>query len=263
MGTSRRKVLAIGLAALALLSLPAVAAGSHAWGNYHWERASNPVSLTLVDNVTSGWDGYLISAESDWETSTVLTLGIVPGAGAKGKTCKAISGQINVCNNTYGNNGWLGVATIWISGSHISQATVKVNDTYFNSATYNTPAWRRLVMCQEVGHTFGLDHQDETFDNANLGTCMDYTNDPDGGTGGAASNDPSNEHPNNHDYSQLSAIYAHLDGGGGVPSPTSLSGSAPRDPRAPAAWGRAIDDDLYVLSVGGGQMIFTHVYWAR
>lgn len=37
---------------------------------------------------------------------------------------------------------------------------------------------RCLVTCQEVGHTFGLDHRDENFDNGNLGTCMDYTNDP-------------------------------------------------------------------------------------
>ena len=52
----------------------------------------------------------------------------------------------------------------------------EVNDTYFNTAKYNTPVWRNLVMCQEVGHTLGLDHQDEIFDNVNLGTCMDYTN---------------------------------------------------------------------------------------
>jgi hypothetical protein len=40
-----------------------------------------------------------------------------------------------------------------------------VNDTYFNTPKYDTSAWRNLVMCQEVGHTLGLDHQDEDFDN--------------------------------------------------------------------------------------------------
>jgi hypothetical protein len=255
--------LAIGVATSILLALPAIASGNHSWGNYHWERSSNPVSLTLVDNVTSGWDGYLTTAEADWEQSSVLTLGITAGGGAKGKTCKAISGRINVCNSTYGNNGWLGVATIWASGSHITQATVKVNDTYFNTSTYNTGPWRRLVMCQEVGHTFGLDHQDETFDNANLGTCMDYTNDPDGGSGGASNSDPNNEHPNAHDYNQLASIYSHLDGGGGGGAPAALpNGTGARDPRAPASWGRAIRDDLYVW-VGQGQVIFTHVFWVR
>ena len=91
------------------------------------------------------------------------------------------------------------------------QGTTKVNDSYFNTAAYNKPAWRYLVMCQEVGHTFGLDHQDETKTNANLGTCMDYTNDPDGGAGGASATDPSNEQPNQHDYDQLVSIYTHTD----------------------------------------------------
>jgi hypothetical protein len=262
-GTSRRKLLAIGLATSILLALPAIASGNHSWGSYHWARSSNPVSLTLVDNVTAAWDSYLDVAQADWDQSAVLAFTQATGSGAKGKTCKAISGQINVCNNTYGNNGWLGVATIWASGSHITQATVKVNDTYFNTASYNTPPWRRLVMCQEVGHTFGLDHQDETFDNANLGTCMDYTNDPDGGPGGASNNDPSNEHPNSHDYNQLLTIYSHLDGGGGGGAPAALpNGTGARDPRAPASWGRAIRDDLYVW-VGQGQVIFTHVFWVR
>ncbi|MEP7130556.1 MAG: hypothetical protein ABI770_05450 [Sphingomicrobium sp.] len=88
---------------------------------------------------------------------------------------------------------------------------MKLNDTYFNSAQYNTPAWRNLVSCQEVGHTYGLDHQDETFDNYNLGTCMDYTNAPSGGVVGGFNYGPSNVAPNAHDYSELSTIYSHLD----------------------------------------------------
>jgi hypothetical protein len=106
-----------------------------------------------------------------------------------------------VCNAKYGNNGWLGIASIWISGSHITQGTVKMNDTYFNTATYNKPSWKQMVLCQEIGHTFGLDHQDENFNNQNLGTCMDYSNDParDDGQG-------NNLHPNAHDYNQLAHI---------------------------------------------------------
>jgi hypothetical protein len=56
---------------------------------------------------------------------------------------------------------------------------------------------------REVGHTFGLDHQDVNFDNPNLGTCMDYTSNPDG--------PPANTHPNKHDYDELVTIYSHLD----------------------------------------------------
>jgi hypothetical protein len=77
-----------------------------------------------------------------------------------------------------------------------------MNDSYFSQAQYNTPAWRQLVMCQEPGHTLGLDHQDENFNNPNLGTCMDYTNSP--GT---------NQHPNKGDYDQLECIYDPADNG--------------------------------------------------
>ena len=55
------------------------------------------------------------------------------------------------------------------------------------------------MSCQEVGHTLGLDHEDENFNNANLGTCMGYTKSP-----------STNQHPNKHDYDQLLSIYSHL-----------------------------------------------------
>ena len=170
-------------------------------------REGSTFTLAVGDNVSSAWDSYLNTAISDWSASTVLNLAKVAG-GTRPRQCKATSGRIEVCNDAYGNNGWLGIARISVSGTHITAATTRVNDSYFNTATYNTPAWRRLVMCQEVGHDFGLDHQDETFNNPNLGTCMDYTSDPDGG----GFYGPSNEHPNKHDYDQLDTIYRHLDG---------------------------------------------------
>src|SRR3989338_7937410 len=205
------------VAATALVSLGAVASiayADHSWGGYHWARSANPFTLKLGDNVST-WDSYLGTTSSDWSVSTVLDTEVVPGNtnALKGKNtprnCVPTNGRVEVCNSTYGKNGWLGVAQIWVSGGHITQGTVKVNDTYFNTAKYNTPAWKNLVMCQEVGHTLGLDHQNETYDTPNLGTCMDYTNDPDG----TLSNpyQLSNEHPNAHDYSQLETIYAHLE----------------------------------------------------
>ncbi|HEX9737669.1 MAG TPA: hypothetical protein VGA91_00420 [Candidatus Limnocylindria bacterium] len=247
---SRRQALIIGLVTAVLLALPAAAAATHAWGTYHWARSSNPISLQVVDNVTATWDGHLDVARGDWSQSSVLDLVEAAGAGTNGKTCKAINGKINACNGLYGNTGWLGVAQIWVRGSHITRATTRVNDTYFNSAPYNTSEWRQFVMCQEIGHDFGLDHQDEDFDNANLGTCMDYTDSPN-----------SNQHPNQHDYDQLELIYAHVDSG--ASGPASVPGNGQRDPRAPAAWGRAVDDDVYVADVGGGMRVITFVIWVR
>jgi hypothetical protein len=174
---------------------------------------------------------------------------------------------VEVCNAAYGTNGWLGVAQIWVSRRHIVQGTTKVNDTYFNTAKYNTKAWRNLVMCQEVGHTLGLDHQDEIFNNTNLGTCMDYTNDP---SGLAGTNGPlSNEHPNQHDYDQLATIYTHLDNKTTVSSTSAASTMPPAanqgNLNSRAEWGRKIHEspngklELYERDFGGGKKMFTFV----
>jgi hypothetical protein len=240
---------------LVLAVFPLAVSASHSWGNYHWARTSNPFNLKLGDNVSSAWDSILSTTSSDWTQSTVLNTTIVAG-GTRPRNCRPTNGRVEVCNNTYGNNGWLGIAQIWASGSHITQGTVRVNDTYFNTPTYNTTAWRNLVMCQEVGHTFGLDHQDENFNNANLGTCMDYTNNP--GT---------NQHPNQHDYQQLETIYAHLDS-------TTTVGSMPAemaqgDFSTVREWGKLLRSAgdgrpaLYERDFGGGHKVFTFVIWAR
>jgi len=247
---------------LALAAFPASVSANHSWGDYHWARTSNPFTLKVGDNVNSAWDSYLNEAISDWNPSTVLDLTKVAGS-TTGRRCRPTSGRIEVCNAKYGNNGWLGIAQIWISGSHITQATTKVNDTYFSTPTYNTPAWRRLVMCQEIAHDFGLDHQDEGFGAPNLGTCMDYTNDPDGG--GAYG--PSNEHPNAHDFEQVETIYAHLDSTTTVSS--MPSGFANADVHAVENWGEKVHESangrsaLYVRDFGKGFKIFTHVFWAE
>jgi hypothetical protein len=264
---TRRRSLLVLLVSFAFIAFPAIASANHSWGGYHWARTSNPFTLKLGDNVSSAWDAYLGTTSSDWSLSDVLDTAIVAGR-ANPKNCRATSGRVEVCNSTYGNNGWLGVAQIWISGGHIVQGAVKLNDTYFKTAAYNTPAWRNLVMCQEVGHTFGLDHQDETFGNQNLGTCMDYTNDPDG----ALYNQLSNEHPNQHDYDELGIIYSHLDSTTSV-GQTTLNGPMPPamndiDFETPAQWGKLIRSSnlgrtgLYELDFGGGHKVFTFVIWA-
>jgi hypothetical protein len=235
---------------------------NHSWGSYHWARTANPFTLAVGDNVGSAWDAYLDTAISDWSASTVLNLVKVPG-GTRPRNCKMTTGRIEVCNDAYGNTGWLGVARISVSGTHITAASTKVNDSYFNTATYNTPPWRRLVMCQEVGHDFGLDHQDETFDNPNLGTCMDYTNDPDGG----GFYGPGNEHPNGHDLDQLITIYRHLDSTSTV-GPFSAAASVQGQEQEPENWGQLVRrsrnnrEHIYELDLGNGRRILTHVFWA-
>ena len=249
---------------LAVLAMPSAAQANHAWGCYHWARSNNPVQLNIGDNVTSIWDGHLSTAVSEWNQSTVLALAEVAG-GSPRKNCRPTSGRIEVCNASYGNNGWLGIAQIWASGCHITQAVTKLNDYYFNQAQYNTPAYRQFVACQEIGHDFGLDHQDEVFDNPNLGSCMDYTNDPDGGAGGASPNDPSNEHPNSHDYAELQTIYGHLDAAAFAPDEVATPAGINLD--SPAEWGRLVRTlaggrvQVFERDVEGGKIV-SRVTWA-
>jgi len=266
----KNKVLIVGLGAIFTFgTLASVVDASHSWGGYHWGRTANPFTLELGDNVSSAWDSYLGTTAADWSLSSVLDTVIKTGK-TKPRVCKATNGRVEVCSEKYGFNGWLGIAQVWVSGDHIVKGAVKMNDTYFNTPTYDTPAWRNLVMCQEVGHTLGLDHQDEIFDNANLGTCMDYTSDP-----------LSNQHPNLHDYEELEAIYAHLDtintvkssdgsgdggGGNGKGRPGNVGNDI--DLNNPSQWGQAVREDsrgnksLYVRSLGNGGKVFTFVVWA-
>ncbi len=242
------------VALLSVGALASVAYANHSWGGYHWARTQNPLALKIGDNVSTAWDANLLGASGDWSLSDVLDTNVVAGQ-ANPKTCRATNGRVEVCNSKYGNNGWLGIASIWASGLHITQGTVKLNDTYFNTAKYNTPAWRNLVVCQEVGHTFGLDHQDTDFNNPPLGTCMDYTNDP-----------TPNQHPNQHDYDELDIIYAHLDTINTAVQTTSAS-ARDFDNGNASEWGKAIrqskdgKNSLYERDFGNGEKVFTFVVW--
>jgi len=238
------KLLALAAAAAVAVAVVGTAGASHSWGKYHWARTSNPFTVKLGDNVSSGWDSHLATASADWSVSTVLDTTVVAG---NGSNCSPTAGRVEVCNGAYGQNGWLGIARIWTTrGAHIAQAVVQVNDTYFATPTYNSPAWRQMVMCQEVGHAFGLHHQDEAFDNPNLGTCMDYTSDP-----------STNQHPNQHDYDQLEKIYAHTDRFTTLAAAEDgLPGNAPSFSQASRSNG-----SLYVDDLGNGAKLVTYVLW--
>jgi hypothetical protein len=256
MSQAPRRAILIALGLAAAMVLPSAVSATHTWGPYHWARTSNPFTLKLGDNVTSAWDSYLETTSYDWTQSSVLDTTVVAGNSVK-RLCSATTGMVQVCNAKYGNNGWLGVASIWASGSHITKGTVKVNDTYYSTATYNTPPWRNLVMCQEVGHTLGLTHQDEAFDNPNLNTCMDYTSNPD-----------SNQHPNAHDFEELESIYAHLDSTTTIASVPAAAVAPVPEEAADAAWGSLLavtnhgHGAWYVRDLGSDNLVLTHVLWA-
>jgi hypothetical protein len=258
---SRRSTTAVLVAAVIVAAFQSSTSASHSWGGYHWARTQNPFTLNLADNVSASWDYYLTTASGDWNRSPVqflhvLNTVVVPGQ-TNPRTCRPTSGRVEVCNALYGNTGWLGVAQIWIGSGHIAQGTVKVNDTYFNTAKYNDAGWKQMVVCQEIGHTFGLDHQDVNFDNTNLGTCMDYTSNPYGPL--------SNLHPNDHDYEELAFIYAHTDSLTTIKSAPGASGA---NAESRSEWGQLMKTahggrtQVFERDFGNGQHIVTFVIWA-
>ena len=250
---------------IALLSFPITSTASHSWGSYHWARTANPFNLRVVDSNTPDWDDNLNRANSDWSTSTVLNLVYEGGDSSSRarKRCVMITGKVHSCNAAYGFNGWLGLATINITGGvHITQGSAKMNDSYFSGGGYNETN-RSHVMCQEIGHTFGLDHQSES--GADLNTCMDYAN---------ALDNPS---PNAHDYQQLQTIYSHLDTTTTVGfSVFNINGNGngngnefEDDPDAPHNWGRLVSQSAngrssyYENDHGNGNKRLTHVFWTE
>lgn len=248
-----RLVIAIVLITM-LAAFPLSAGASHSWGNYHWARTSNPATIKVIDSMTSNWDDNLAIAVSDWHSSSVLNITMEAGSDASNtrKRCPAVSGKVRVCNASYGNNGWLGIAQIWASGSHITQGTAKMNDTYLATSRYNETA-RQHVICQEIGHDWGLGHQDES--GADLNTCMDYSSALD------------NPHPNAHDYAQLETIYAHLDSSTTIAS--MPAGFANADMHAQENWGEKFSESadgrsaIFIRDFGNGFTIVTHVTWAE
>lgn len=249
-------VVAAALSGSLLTAAPALA--SHTWGGYHWARTTNPFVLSLGDNVSYTWDSYLSTAATDWSKSAVLDTRVVTGKSYYPSMCQPTSGRVEICNASYGQNGWLGLGSVWTSGGHITQATVKMNDTYFNMAAYNKPSWRTSVMCQEIGHTLGLQHQDENYYNAPLGSCMDYTIDP-----------TPNMHPNQHDYDQLAAIYAHLDSTSTIAAPSRYYYYYSSQPQKGenGDWGRQVRrqgrNAVFVKEYPNDQKLFTFVIYAQ
>ncbi|HVT02444.1 MAG TPA: hypothetical protein VHL58_03605 [Thermoanaerobaculia bacterium] len=260
---------AILLIVAATLAFPTSSFASHSWGGYHWARTSNPFTLKLGNNLTSAdWVGHFRQTIRDWNAgNTPLTSAEVTGS--SNKRCSMLAGTTQVCNGTYGNNGWLGLASINITGGvHITQGSAKMNDTYFNTSTYNNTNEREHVMCQEVAHTFGLDHQ--STDGGSLNTCMDYFSNTGANAGSTLSTKP-----NAHDFEELNTIYAHTDSTTTVSSfegsVFSLNPTSDDDSMFDTAdkWGKVVDatpdgqTTTYAKELPNGDTQITFVIWAR
>lgn len=192
-------------AAICILMFSTSVQADHSWGEYHWaNNADEIIKLKVVNSTIGDWTPVLAESIVEWNVSSdpniseVIELAIDRDdtSNRARKRCKSVTGQMRVCNAAYGYNGWLGIATINIdANAHIVKGTAKVNDSY--STYWDIPGEMNHVMCQEMGHVFGLGHTSE--DGTSQKTCMDY------------STDPESQWPNDHDYAMLAAIYGHVD----------------------------------------------------
>jgi hypothetical protein len=269
------KKLLISITAILFLVVTAVTltpsvSANNSWNGYHWAHPTLQLRVWLGDNVSNAWKPFLFNAASNWSRSSVLDTTVAYGHDTP-SSCQMLSGSVQVCNYTYGSTGWLGLAQLTVSGKVITAATIKLNDTYFNQARFNNNAWKNLVVCQEVGHTLGLDHQDTNFNNPPLGTCMDYSNDPN-----------PNQQPNFADYQELQRIYLYNDYSDNSVQDTALPSSVVNtDLSGKSQWGDLTEgtdrsgisdtsvgsDSLqyatYQRDLGAGKKLTTVVLWAK
>jgi len=256
------KAFYVTIPALALVATAAEA--RHSWKKYEWfYDGTNPISAPVVDNTTGDWSERVDTAVQNWNQSSRIASIQMSGSNSN---CDFVTTEIQVCNGDYGDNGWLGIASIAINGNEIIAGYTKLNDFYFAQDRYNTESWKQLVTCQEIGHTYGLAHQNENFLTDATTSCMEYTSWPEG-----------NEHPDQHDYDQLETMYSSGGtstggggnkgggggGGGGRGKPTVL----PSVGNTPSSWGRPVDylpngkPFVYERNMGSYRVL-THVTWA-
>lgn len=139
---NRKAVFVAGI--LLIAGLLAQTAQAHQWSCF--SQADRNVRYR---NASGG--SQATAALNDWNSMTILNLSAVSS-----------SEETYVFNANSGPTGWGGLARITsLSGCTIRRATAQVNTYYFSAGSLSA----RGVHCQEIGHTFGLDH-------SNDGGCM-------------------------------------------------------------------------------------------
>lgn len=169
---------------------------------YEWDNNGKGLSLELWNALDDTWQGEYEVAVQDWETGTPDSLTLTTKKVEVDRICEPVDGVMKVCSGNYGETGWLGInELIIINKRKIKNSVAKMNEYYLRNADGDK---RRYVMCHEIGHGFGLPHTDETFDNRDLGDCLDYTNTP-----------KNNLLPGQVNYDKLQVLYGVVGSGGG------------------------------------------------
>ena len=142
---------------------------------------ANPVAQSAVVRSATAYTSAFNGSIAVWNPTVVnLVVSSTP--------------KLRMFYGAYGNTGWLGLASLTsVTSCHVNSAMSQLYDTFLrDTARYSQTAVNH-VACQEVGHTFGLNHN-----RTQTNTCMNDTVLTAGNL------------INQHDRDQLNTIYAHV-----------------------------------------------------
>lgn len=144
--TRRRATLSLFL--LFVVGLAVGARAGHQWSCYEYPNNAIAFYNGAAGTYYNVFQKETFSDGDSWNPATVMTISQVGSYGT--------SDQTNALSGNYGPTSWLGLATIFPSGCTINYAEAALNAYWLDG--YGQSA-KEHVACQEVGHTFGLDHQ--------------------------------------------------------------------------------------------------------
>ena len=158
-----------------VLSTVLVSAQNHS-KDIKWPQKDGKGGLhvTIINSLSPSLQPLLASTVRTWEYGSPLHPAIAVDLKTEATYgCPRSMDAIRVCDNDYGKTGWAGFeVAVSNNDGFIQMSLVRINTHYLKSTNL---VYNRYVMCHELGHAFGLDHQDENFNNENVGSCMDYT----------------------------------------------------------------------------------------
>jgi hypothetical protein len=160
------------------------------------------VTVRINNALDPSYHSFFTTSIQNWENATQFGVPDsirfdVSTIGPSSSACEdGIFGEIVVCNADYGQTKWVGIELSVTDGGNMLKSIVKINDYYLS----RVPAvYKQYTLCHEIGHSIGLEHQDENFYNKGTQSCMDYT---------AYVQDSTQ--PNKIDYGKLTQLYGKL-----------------------------------------------------
>jgi len=169
---------------------------NHAQSKQWASNEHHGAKIEIINALDPKYDPYFFKAASAWQSANRLRK---PDAikfviSRTPKECEyGVKGKVIMCNGDYGPSGYVGVEITNTIRDEIVKSRIKLNDHYLSNTD---PTYVQYVTCHEMGHSLGLAHLDEDFNNLPLGSCLDYTRDI-----------HDSQMPNEMDYDELVRMY--------------------------------------------------------